>query len=243
MSQLPFGFALPQVTWTPPKVSELPSWGDAKRVAIDVECRDEHLKRLGPGCRRDPRTNYVCGFGVAIEDGPEFYVSLKHDGGDNVSDPDAAVRYLRDQIRAFNGTIVNNGVGYDLDWIATTVNDDNILTKRVMDPQCLAVLCNELHMEYNLDALCERAGLPGKDETALRMAASAYRVDPKAGLWKLPARYVEAYGRTDARRALQVLRRLEEDAAKEGVGDIWALEQKVTPILVKMRRRRSRPKS
>jgi DNA polymerase I-like protein with 3'-5' exonuclease and polymerase domains len=235
--QQPFSFALPQTIWSPPKVSELPSWKDAKRVAIDVECRDEKLKRLGPGCRRDPRSNFVCGFGVAIEDGPEFYVPLKHAGGDNVSDPDAAVAYLRDQIKAYDGVIVNNGINYDLDWISTTVGDESILSKKIMDPQCLAVLVNELHLQYDLDSICERAGLPGKDEAALRQAASAFRVDPKTEMWKLPARYVEAYGRTDARRALQVLRRLEEEAEREGVQQIWELEQKVTPILVKMRRR------
>jgi len=237
MSQTIFSFALPTVVWAPPIVSELPSWGDAKRVAIDVECRDEQLKRLGPGCRRDPRTNYVCGYSVAIEDGPEFYVPIRHEGGDNVADPDGAIRYLRDQIRDFRGTIVNNGIGYDLDWIATTVEDEAILTKPIMDPQVLDVLINELHFNYDLDSMCERHGLPGKDETVLRQAASAYGYDPKVDLWKLPARFVEAYGRADARRSLQLLRRQEIAAEKEGVLEIWGLEQKVTPILVKMRRR------
>ena len=35
--QLPFAAMLPESNWTPPKVSELPSWAEAKRVAFDVD--------------------------------------------------------------------------------------------------------------------------------------------------------------------------------------------------------------
>lgn len=233
----PSAESLPKVDWRPPIVSELPSWSQAKRVSVDVECRDEDLKRLGPGCRRDPSKNYVVGYSFAIEDGPAHYVPLKHEGGDNVQDADAAVRYLRDEIRSFGGIIVGNGIGYDLDWIATMTGDDAILSKRIMDIQVFDVLINELHKEYNLDALCARYGLPGKDETVLNQAAAAYRVHPKSGLWRIAARYVAAYGIADAVRPHQVLRRQEAAAELEGVQQIWSLEQKVTPILIKMRRR------
>jgi DNA polymerase I-like protein with 3'-5' exonuclease and polymerase domains len=237
MNQGIFSFALPKTSWTPPKVSELPSWADAKIVSLDVECRDPNLKRLGPGCRRDSSTNYVCGFSFAIEDGGEYYVPIKHEGGDNVHDPDAAVRYLRDQIRSFNGEIVGNGLQYDLDWIATLCKDDTILKKSVTDVQIADVLINELQFRYDLDALCERHGIPGKDEEVLRAAAAVYGVDPKIDMWKLPARFVGRYGEIDARRPLQVWRRQQQIIDRDGLNQIFQLEKKVTPILVKMRRR------
>lgn len=230
-------FALPKTDWRPPRVADLPSWKNAKRVGLDVECRDEQLRELGPGCRSDPTKNYVCGFSFALEDGPEYYVPLRHEGGDNVEDPAAARQYLRDQIRDFTGEIVVNNGGYDLDWVSTDVCDETILSKKILDVQILDVLLNELQLQYNLDAICERLGLPGKDEADLEMAARAYGLHPKKQLWKLPARYVGKYAATDARRPLQALRRQEEKIPIEDIAQIWQLEQRVTAILVKMRRR------
>lgn len=227
--------ALPQVDWRAPAANDLPTtWRDAKRVCLDVECRDEDLKALGPGCRRDPRTNYVIGVAVAIEDGPTKYLPVAHHDGGNC---DWNVReYVRDMIKDYRGTVVLNGGGYDLDWIATWTQDESILDKTIQDVQILDVLLDERHMTYNLNALCERHGLPGKDEDILRRAAAAYRCDPKTGMWRMHARFAGVYGEVDARRPLQVLRRQERLIDVEGVQQIWELEQQVTPILVRMRR-------
>lgn len=222
---------LPSIDWVPPKISQLPSWKDAKRVSIDIETRDPQLKQLGPGVRRPG--NDIVGVAFAIEDGPEFYVSICHDGGDNCDGNIWA--YFRDQFKDFRGILVGNGIGYDLDWLAEKECD--VFSHPIMDVQVADPLINELHMKYNLNAMCERHGLPGKDETVLRQAAEAYRIDPKLELWKLPARFVAQYGMIDARRPLQLLRRQEKLIDQEEVNQIWGLEQKVTPILVKMRRR------
>lgn len=222
---------LPRVKWSPPKLSELPSWRDAKRVSIDLECRDEDLRTLGPGVRR--AGSYVAGVAFAIEDGPSHYLPIAHDGGDNC-DGDVW-SYVSDQLRDFRGVLVGAGLGYDLDWLAEKqcrVFDHDIRDVQVLDP-----LLNELHRRYGLNDLCERYGLPGKDETVLRTAAEAYRVDPKKQLWRLPGRFVAQYAITDAKRPLQLLRRQEARVDEEDVGRIWALEKQVTPILVKMRRR------
>ncbi len=232
----PSADALPQITWTPPKLSTLPSWRDAKRVSLDAETRDPDLKRLGPGVRRDPRVNYVVGISFAIEDGGEWYLPIRHDGGDNCPEGPAAVwSYFRDQLRDYRGHILGANLNYDGDWMADECPE--ILTKPMMDVQIADPLIWELHMSYSLETLCERYGLPGKDETVLRQAASAYRVDPKKELWKLPARFVGRYGETDARRPLQIMRRQEKKIAEEGVEQIWKLEQQVTPVLIKMKRR------
>ncbi len=222
---------LPATNWTAPILSTLPSWRDARRVSIDVETKDPQIKELGPGVRRPG--NKVVGVAFAIEDGPSFYLSTEHAGGGNCEGD--VWGYLRDQLKDFKGTIVGNGLGYDLDWLEQY--DVRVLDKKIMDVQIADPLINELHFSYNLDALCERHGLPGKDETALRQAADAYRINPKKELWKLPAKFVAQYAEVDARRPLQILRRQEKLIEQEGVQQIWELEQKVTPILIKMRRR------
>jgi len=42
----------PESQWSPPSLGSLPSWADAKRVCVDVETKDPHLKQLGIGVRR-----------------------------------------------------------------------------------------------------------------------------------------------------------------------------------------------
>lgn len=235
---------LPPSTWTPPRAHELPTWDSRQRVCIDVECRDPDLLTLGPGCRR--KGSYVVGICLAFEDGKDFYLPIRHDGGDNCEWD--AWQYVQDQLRTFTGTLVVNGGDYDLDWLCQPDGVGGPSTDvsapwlqhgrmRIADVQVAGVMINELEDRYNLDALCGRLGLPGKDETLLNQVAGMYRADPKSDLWRFPARYVAPYGMADARRPLQVLRRQEPILAEEGVESIWRLEEQVTPICVKMRRR------
>lgn len=227
--------ALPQTDWRPPALSSLPSWRDAKRVSVDVECRDEDLKTMGPGVRRSRETNYVCGIAFAIEDGPAHYLPIRHHGGDNCPEGEEAVwKYLRDQLANFKGHVLGAKLDYDTDWME---EHTGILGHKLMDVQVADPLIWELHRQNSLETLCERHGLPGKSEATLRHAAQAYRINPKSELWKLPARFVGLYGETDARRPLQVMRRQEPLIAADGLAEPWAMEQKVTPLLVKLRRR------
>lgn len=223
-------------TWTPPQARDMPSWRDAKVICLDVETRDEQLDVLGPGCRRDPRKNYVCGVAMAIEDGPAHYLPIRHDGGDNC-DWDV-MSYLRGELKEFRGTLVFNEAQYDMDWLANDVPDivDLSLIDRIDDVQVRDPLLYELHLKYNLDSLCERYGLPGKDEVLLRQAAGIWRAHPKKELWRLPAKWVAAYGIGDVRRPLQVRRRQIPRMQEEEVEDIWKLEKQVTLPLVRMRR-------
>ncbi len=229
----PSDLALPSVVWSPPKISTLPSWADAKRVSIDVETKDMDIKRLGPGVRRPG--NRVVGISFAIEDGGDFYLPMSHDGGDNCPEgPEVVWNYIRDQLKDFKGHILGANLSYDADWIQ---NEANILRHKMMDIQVADPLINELHYSYSLETICERLGLPGKDETILKHAATAYKINPKSELWKLPARFVAQYAMVDARRPLQCMRRQESLIEEEGVDKIWQLEQRVTPVLVRMRRR------
>lgn len=223
----------PSSEWRPTPLGELPSWEGAKRVAFDVETCDPQLKDLGCGARR-PDT-FICGYSFAIEDGPSHYVPVRHEGGDNV-DEEMAFRYLRDQARSHRLEIVGAHLPYDLDHSAEYGVEWHPET-RFRDIQVADPLINELHMSYSLAAISERRGLPPKDEALLQEAARHYNVDPKGGMWRLPARFVGAYGERDASLPLMILRRQERDIEEQKLWDIWNLESDVLPVLVKMRRR------
>jgi DNA polymerase I-like protein with 3'-5' exonuclease and polymerase domains len=232
--QLPLPGTMPESDWRPPDLATLPSWADAKRVAFDVETRDDHLRELGPGVRRGA---YITGYSFAIEDGPRAYVPIRHDGGDNV-DTEMGLAYIRDQAKAFRGDLVGANLSYDLDF-ALEEGIDFGSVRFFRDVQIAEPLIYEHRPSYSLDSLCELYGLPPKDERLLRAAASAYNVDPKGGLWRLPARYVGAYGEADADRPLRVLRRQERELEDQGLWGIYDLESQLLPVLVRMTRRGS----
>jgi DNA polymerase I-like protein with 3'-5' exonuclease and polymerase domains len=225
---------VPQSDWVPPNVADLPSWKGQDRVGFDVECRDADLTKLGPGVRRD---GYVVGFSFAFEDGRKFYVPIRHClGSSNVSNPDAAVQYLIDQAKDFDGDIVGANLAYDLDYaLELGVRFPKVQFFR--DVQVADTLLHEHYFVYNLNAIAVRRGFSTKNEDLLKEAAELYGLDPKADLWKLPGKYVGPYGEDDALLPLKILRQQEKEIEEQGLWQVWNLESQVLPVLVNMRRR------
>jgi len=221
----------PRSLWTPPSVSSLPSWAEARRIAVDIETRDPQLKTLGPGVRRD---GYITGVSFAIEDGPSHYLPVAHEGGGNL-DPTHVFSYLSAQGRAFKGDIVTANGQYDLDYLAE--KGVRFTPRFFRDVQIAEPLCDELQYTYGLDAILTRRGLAGKDEGLLRDAASALGIDPKADMWRLHSKYVGRYAEGDAAKLLPLLRLQERQIEAEGLWGVYDLECRLMPALLKMRRR------
>lgn len=224
----------PKSNWKPTPVDKLPLWTNAKRVALDIEGCDPGLKKngLGPAVRRD---GFMCGISFGIEDGPSHYMPFAHEGGDNL-DRGHVLKYLQDRLNDFEGEIVGANLQYDLDYMMQAgLTFPKV--KRFRDVLIAEPLIDELQHRYNLNAVLKRHGLPPKDETLLREAARDYNINPKADLWKLPARYVGAYGEGDVRLPLQLLRRQERIIDDQDLWEVYDLESDVMPVLLKMKRR------
>ncbi len=222
----------PKVTWHPTPLAQLPAWTDAKRICVDVECRDDNLLELGPGVRRG---GYVCGISFAIEDGPAHYLPIRHEGGGNL--PEQQVwSYLHDQAREFTGEVVFNSAPYDLDYLW----ENKVEFKKARahrDVQVAEPLLDELQKTYGLDAICARRGLPGKDETELREHAKVWGIHAKKSLWRLHSGAVGAYAIGDVRAPLALLRMQEKEIEEQNLRETYDLESAVTPALVRMTRR------
>lgn len=228
--QLPL-FDLPS-DWVATPVSSLPSWTGAKRLGIDTETYDPNLKTTGPSVRTG---GYVVGVSFALEDGPSHYLPVRHYMGGNLP-ADEVWRYLRDQAAAFDGILVGANLNYDLDFLAEQgVTFPKIKGQR--DIQVADPLICELHDSYSLDAIAKRYGFPGKNEDHLRRAAMHYGIDPKADLWKLPAKHVGGYATEDAVLPLRILRRQEKLIEEQDLWQIFDLECRLQPVLLKMKRR------
>lgn len=230
---LQLGFFTPEASWSPPSMSDLPSWKNAKRIAIDCETRDPSLSNgLGPGAIRD---GYTVGWAFAIDGGPKHYLPFRHEGGDNLP-VEQVLGYLRQQVREFEGEYVGANLSYDVDYGYADGFDWNPNAK-FRDIQIADPLIYELHMSYSLKSIGERLGIQSKDENVLLEAARSFGLDPKKGLWRLPARYVGEYGEQDVASPLEILRAQEKVIEQRGLQEIWDLESDVLPVLVRMRRR------
>lgn len=225
---------LPESKWRPPRLSELPSWSGAKRVAVDIETCDPSLFDLGPGVRRG---GFIAGVAFAFEDGPGFYLPIAHEGGDNM-EREPVLRYLRDQAANFTHTIVGTNLTYDLDYLAEAgVTFDRAAWFR--DVQVAEPLIDELQDTYNLDAIAKRYKLRGKEYPLMKDALDAYGLKGRPGqhIWKLPARFVGEYATQDVFLPLELLRRQEREIEAQDLWAVYDLESQLLPVLLKMRRR------
>jgi len=217
--------------WRPPSM-ELPSWKGVKRIGLDTEGCDPQLKKLGPGVRRD---GFTVGISFAIEDGPKYYLPFGHQGGDNL-DREQVYSYIKDQFKTFDGEVVGMNLSYDLDYLwEAGVHMPHV--KAYRDVSLADPLLNELEQSYNLDNIAKRLGFAGKNEDGLRVAAEQYHLDPKADLWRMPARHVGEYAEDDAALPLLVLRKQETRMDDQGLLDVFDMESKLLPVLLRMRRR------
>jgi len=225
----------PHSDWKTPRLSELPAWGTAKRISVDTETRDTYLSEFGPGNIGRPNS-YMVGISVAIEDGPSFYLPLRHEGHDagNMEDVQQTLAWFRHEAARFTGTLVGMNLQYDLGWLLADKIEFNRGCK-VRDVQIAEAVLYELHQSYSLQNIALRWGFEGKSESLLREAAAAYSVDAKLGMWRLPAKFVGPYAVMDAELPLQVLRKQERQIEEDGLQQIYDLESALLPALVRMR--------
>ena len=74
-----------------------------------------------------------------------------------------------------------------------------------------------------------------KDETLLTEAAKSYGVDPKAEMYKLPAKFVGEYAEQDAVLTLKLWDKLKKLLETQKLEPIYELESSLIPLLVEMR--------
>lgn len=228
--QLPMDFMLPTTTWEVP--SELPDLrGIGSLLAVDSETRDDGLAAgRGPGWVY--RAGRVVGVSMAVE-GRAVYAPIAHPETECFPQ-DAVARWVRDHFAGPQRKVFHNAP-YDLGWLSSDL--DVPVPDDIEDTMGMAFMLDENRLEYNLDATARWQGIPGKNEELLRQAASAYGVDPKAEMWKLPARYVGVYGEDDAVATLGLAQRMLPQLEAGGLMDAYRLEMDLIPMCMEMRRR------
>lgn len=219
----------PDSTWIPP--SELPDLRHHRRIAVDIENRDEGLA-AGRGSGWPFKAGHLCGVAVASPQG-SIYVPVAHPDTE-CFDPNQVKRWLHDHFIS-STRIVMHHAQHDVGWLRAEWGLQPPIF--IDDTEAMAMVVDETRLQYNLDALCKWRGLPGKDEAQLREAAAAYGYanDVKSNYWRLPARYGGPYAEQDAAATLALADDLEPILDTEGTRDAYQLEVDLIPMVHEMR--------
>jgi DNA polymerase I-like protein with 3'-5' exonuclease and polymerase domains len=211
--------------WTPPQ--SFPDLSQYQTVGIDLETKDPNLINLGPGWTR--KDGHVIGVAVAAGDS-SWYFPVAHKSG-NMS-KNIVFKWLQKLCDDEKITKVFHNALYDLGWLRT----EGIEVKgKIIDTMIAAPLLNENRRYYNLNSLAGDYLGTYKDEKMLKSAAEEFGVDPKAGMWQLPPRYVGKYAEQDALITLKLWEDLKLKITKEECSSIFQLETDLLPVLFEMK--------
>ena len=214
----------PKSEWVPPH--ELPDLSNCKQIAIDVETRDPNIKTKGPGWPTGD--GEIVGYAIATEDWAH-YVPIRHFGGGNL-DEKIVNRWLKKVFESPADKIMHNAQ-YDAGWIRRSGFKIN---GKIIDTMVIAALLDENRFSYSLNALSYDYLSKTKSEKELNAAASAFGIDPKAEMWKMPSMFVGPYATDDAKLTLELWKYFSIEINKQGLAKIAELELNLLPCLIDM---------
>jgi len=215
--------------WSAP--TEFPDLTKHKTIAIDLETRDDGLgANKGPGWATND--GYVVGIAVAAGDF-HGYFPIRHANGPNL-DLTMTLGWLQEQMDTPGITKVCHNAPYDIGWLMA---EGIKVQGPIIDTLIAAPLVDENRFSYRLDLLGKEYIGMRKDEKVLRAAATEWGIDPKAEMWKLPARFVGGYGEQDAVMTLKLWEHLKAEIEKQDLWSVFDLESRVLPGVIDMRAR------
>ena len=227
-------------TWCAP--TELPDLRSVSLVAIDTETKDERLAAdMGPGWPF--RMGYICGVSVAWRDESGIqarYFPCRHPDTEGFA-PESIYQWVRAHIAAGVRFVTQSGL-YDWGWLRSEAGILMPDGEQIEEIGALATLVDEDRFSYSLENLCRWRGLGGKDESGLvegiknlgLVSKRKKKINTKAFIYAMPARYVGPYAETDAVRTLELFENLAPIIDQEGTRDAYRLECAILPMVQEM---------
>lgn len=203
--------------------------------ALDLETYDPGLATYGPGwCF--PNGNII-GVAVSWDAGREAeYYPVRHRGyeGGNLN-PLEVFAWLEAQLAKPASEVVFHNRLYDAGWLRA---EGVPFACQAHDTQVAAALIDEYRDRYSLDAVAKDYIGERKDERLLDAYAKArkWKGSTKNHLWRMPSDIVAPYARQDARATLRLWECLRGHLEAQKLGRVYALEMRLQPVLMEMRR-------
>ena len=215
----------PETEWVPP--TSLPDLSGYSEIAIDLETRDPNLITMGSGSVRGD--GEIVGIAVAVE-GWSGYFPINHEGGGNM-DRALVLDWFEEILNTTSTKIFHNAM-YDVSWIRSM---GFYINGGIIDTMIAASLIDEMRFSYTLDSVGKDYIGMRKNEKLLQDAAKDFGVNPKAGMWELPAPFVGEYAEKDAEITLKLWHALQHEISKQDLWHVFNLESNLFPCLVDMK--------
>jgi DNA polymerase-1 len=227
---------IPDMGWRPP--AEYPDLRTADLIALDVETKELDFEH-GPGWAR--KAGHIVGFSLAASwrSGHRFkaYVPIRHEVQREWNcDPALALAWAKAMLES---PVPKTGANllYDVGWFT----EENIFVRgKLYDVQFAQALLDE-HELTALDYLAMKYLQRGKTSDFLyEWCARAYggAAGPKqrANIYRAPPAIVGPYAEDDADLCLDILPKQWFELRQQELTDLFELECRLIPILIKMRR-------
>jgi DNA polymerase-1 len=216
-------------------MNNFPNLSGAKLIGYDLETFDPYLMEDGPGWARG--VGYVLGVSLAVDRNHSWYIPV----GER-PDPQV-IAYLNDTL----GTeIPKTGANlqYDMGWLS----EIGVWPKGLqMDVQFAEPLLDDVMLDeygkrrsFSLDALAMHYLGRKKEKSEIEAYCQGkwpYAKDFRENLWRCPPELVAEYAKADAWLPIEIIKQQWLALQREELTELFKLECRLLPLLVKMRRR------
>jgi len=222
----------PKAGYLPPDA--LAPFAHLPRIGYDLETFDPDLKTKGPGAHRVDEFGHPMGFitGAAIaytKDTSKYYPT-RH-AGLNMADPENFWANLRYEASKFTGELVGTNLQYDLDW-SWKERGVKFPNAKLRDIQIAEPLLDENRFSYGLNLLGKEYVGEGKyTDTLLDLYGPGYIEN----MHNVDAGHAADYAGQDTTLPWQVLDEQYKGLESQGLTELFHLESRLTPLLVRMR--------
>lgn len=225
--------AIPPTGWRPPV--DWPNLSAAKIIGFDVETYDPELLTAGPGWSRN--SGHLIGFSCAVEDGTSWYFPIRHETEPELNmDPTHVLGFMKYWLET---NIPKTGANliYDAGWC----KDNGIeVGGRMYDVQFAEALLDSEAPDVSLESLSQKYLGIGKETNILYdwlagWLGGAANDRQRKNLHLAPPSLAGPYAQADAALPIHILKAQWPLMEKRGVLELFDLECRLIPLLVKMR--------
>jgi DNA polymerase-1 len=227
--------------WRP---HEFPNLSGSRIIGFDVEGYDPELRKSGPGWGRNK--SHLTGISLSAEDGTSWYFPFAHgiEDGKHVLPPEhMAMNMDRDQVLRFVAHTLGDDrpkVGANLIYDVGSLMAEGVEVRgRLYDVQFAEALLNSEAPNVDLDSLAEKYLGYGKVTNVLyewlHTWCGGNPKDQRANLYLAPPSLVGPYAEGDAAQPVHILNAQWPALWRRGVTNLFDLECRLIPLLVRMR--------
>ena len=234
---------IPDTGWRKP---EFPNLSAAKVIGFDTETYDPELLDAGPGWGRGK--GHIIGASISVQDGTSWYFPMRHGempDGSNILPPEHASDNMDPEaVRKFLDYCLNTSVPkvganliYDVGWATW---EGIRVSGPLCDIQFAEALLNSEEPDVSLDNLATQHLGEGKVTNDLYQWLSRWngadaKDSQRAHLYATPPRLAGPYAEADASLPIKILEKQWPKMVERGVQELFSLECRLIPLLVKMR--------